>query len=83
MDAVYVEWLDINTMPEPWTDIEEAKELAPASVCGLGWLVYENDHHIVICGHRGNAIEDKGLGGVWAIPKGAIQQLKRFDHENI
>lgn len=71
---VMVHWIDIiGDDLNPWSTLEQAKEMKPEPIATIGKVVEDNDQHMVIA----SSWNDQGglLGNLNCIPKGVIQSV--------
>lgn len=70
MKLVLVRWLDI-VVENGWTAIDEATKLRPHAVETVGFLVYEDEHRLVVA----HSISGKEVNPYTAIPRGCIESI--------
>jgi len=68
-----VTWLDITSQTEPWIDVGEAKEMKPAKMITLGWIVKETHEFITLASTLD--AEEELVGDVNCIPRPAILSI--------
>jgi len=80
MKLVLVHWIDIIGDDEnPWSSLEQAKEMKPEPISTIGKVVEDNDQHMVVASswnEQGNL-----LGNLNCIPKGVIQSVVEVEVE--
>lgn len=82
MDAYRLEiiqWLDHCSINDNWKRNAEVKELEPAIVYSVGWVIHENDDYLTLVAHcgvdtDGNMSDEEQSTGEMCIVKSAITQ---------
>lgn len=71
--ASRVVWLDIQSWQETWAELEQAQELKPIEMVSYGYIITDEDSHIVLAG---TASKDwTCCGDLNAIPRGCIVSI--------
>lgn len=73
MKTLYVEWVDSHGCTPSWVGLEGYAATLPV-MKSIGWVVYENDDLISICGNIGEETENtlSQGNGIMTIPKRCI-----------
>lgn len=71
--ASRVVWFDIQSWQETWAELEQAQELKPIEMVSYGYIITDEDSHIVLAG---TASKDwTCFGDLNAIPRGCIVSI--------
>ena len=71
--ASRVVWLDIQSWQETWAELDQAQELRPIEMVSHGYIITDEDSHIVLAG---TASSDWAcFGDLNAIPRGCIVSI--------
>ena len=76
-----VKWLDITAQSEPWISLDEAKDMKPAVMVSLGWIIKETLEYITIASTVDT--EDELVGDVNCIPRAAILEMKCLSSDGV
>ena len=68
-------WLDIVRPNDTWVFEEEARDLKPARIETIGWVLENKKDFIIFYSSRG---DDRQLGDINCIPKSVILELKQI-----
>lgn len=74
---VYVEWLDINTHNGPWVKMPD--DNAPSACFTVGWLLHEEEGHIVVSATYSDEDGERSALITTAIPRGCITRISGLD----
>lgn len=80
MKLVLVHWIDIiGDDHNPWSSLEQAKDMKPEPISTIGKVVEDNDEFMVVA----SSWNDQGglLGNLNCIPKGVVQSVVEVDLE--
>ena len=80
MKLVLVHWIDIiGDDHNPWSSLEQAKDMKPEPISTIGKVVEDNDEFMVVA----SSWNDQGglLGNLNCIPKGVVQSVVEVDVE--
>ncbi len=80
MKLVLVHWIDIiGDDHNPWSSLEQAKDMKPEPISTIGKVVEDNDEFMVVA----SSWNDQGglLGNLNCIPKGVVQSVVELDVE--
>ena len=80
MKLVLVHWIDIiGEDHNPWSSLEQAKDMKPEPISTIGKVVEDNDEFMVVA----SSWNDQGglLGNLNCIPKGVVQSVVEVDVE--
>jgi len=75
---VLVHWIDIiGDDHNPWSSLEQAKDMKPEPISTIGKVVEDNDEFMVVA----SSWNDQGglLGNLNCIPKGVVQGVLEVD----
>lgn len=78
MKIVLVHWIDIiGDDHNPWSSLEQAKDMKPEPISTIGKVVEDNDEFMVVA----SSWNDQGglLGNLNCIPKGVVQGVLEVD----
>ena len=81
MKLVLVHWIDIiGDDHNPWSSLEQAKDMKPEPISTIGKVVEDNDEFMVVA----SSWNDQGglLGNLNCIPKGVVQSVVEVDVES-
>jgi hypothetical protein len=68
-----IKWLDITSQSEPWISLEEARDMKPAAMVSLGWVIKETAEYITIASTVDT--EEELVGDVNCIPRLVIIEM--------
>tara|TARA_Y100000114_G_scaffold150791_1_gene166687 strand:- start:233 stop:511 length:279 start_codon:yes stop_codon:yes gene_type:complete len=80
LKLVLVHWIDIiGDDHNPWSSLEQAKDMKPEPISTIGKVVEDNDEFMVVA----SSWNDQGglLGNLNCIPKGVVQSVVELDVE--
>ena len=79
MKLVLVEWLDSHGVLPSWVELEDYTAVLPV-MKSVGWLVYENDVLLSVCGNISHETESTAFqgNGIMTIPKIAVLSIKEL-----
>ena len=80
MKLVLVHWIDIiGDDHNPWSSLEQAKDMKPEPISTIGKVVEDNDEFMGVA----SSWNDQGglLGNLNCIPKGVVQSVVEVDVE--
>tara|TARA_Y100001937_G_C6889400_1_gene228348 strand:- start:190 stop:459 length:270 start_codon:yes stop_codon:yes gene_type:complete len=78
LKLVLVHWIDIiGDDHNPWSSLEQAKDMKPEPISTIGKVVEDNDEFMVVA----SSWNDQGglLGNLNCIPKGVVQGVLEVD----
>lgn len=74
---VLVDWVDSTSFnAQRWRDREESKQLTPAKIQSVGFVLAESKEHIVLTGSLDG--EEGHASGCHTIPRGCITRMRRL-----
>ena len=71
---VEVTWEDATSL-DPWTEMDEARDLETAKCTTIGYLIFKDNERVVIAS---NVSEDDEAFGITCIPRGCITKIKKL-----
>ena len=69
-ELIKVTWLDITSKSEPWIDLDEVREMKPATMVSVGWLIVDSESFITVASTL-DCIDDIA-GDVNCIPQSTV-----------
>lgn len=73
MKLVLIEWLDSHGVSAGWQRLDNYESTLPV-MKSVGWIVYENDKLVSVCGNMAEETDSTAFqgNGIMTIPKCAI-----------
>lgn len=77
--SVYIEWVDSYGCTPSWMDLNGYEASLP-TMKTIGWVIYENDNLVSICGNISEETEYTLFqgNGIMTIPKRCIISIKEI-----
>jgi len=73
-ELVKLTWLDITSKSEPWIDFDEVRDMKPATMVSVGWVVVDSEVFITLASTLDCV--DEIAGDVNCIPKSTILRIE-------
>jgi hypothetical protein len=70
-----VTWQDIIRPDETWLFEDEAKDLVPATIVTVGWVVYKDESNLIIASSKGDGGQ---FGDINCIPMAVVLEMKEL-----